>query len=439
MKMNLFAMLSLFVFAESAFAQDTLKLTLQDALGSAMRNNNEIALAKLDQESAAARFGQTNAVFLPKVNLSYTAMATNNPLNAFGFKLQQQSVSPADFNPELLNNPPATENYMAKVEWNQPLLNLDMIYQRKAAKQQMDVYYYKKERTKEYLAFEMQKAYAQLQLSHQSVSVLKEALSTSNSVFKTSQNFFEQGYLQKSDLLLVQVQVASLESKLAEATSIVQNASDYISLLMGVQGNIVYAVAPLDKVIEAETEMTQVPGDRADFKALTSALQAQEIMVNATRMSLLPKLNAFANYLINDKAITGFGSSSYLIGVQFSWNIFNGTSSHYQTAEQKIAYSRIEQQLSYQKEQSQLELNKALRQLQDAEVALQQHDISVNQAAEALRILKNRFEQGLASTNDVLKSQSALSEQKLLRSEAVFKYNTTLAYLHFLTSTHENK
>ena len=63
MKMNLFALLSLFVFAESAGAQDTLKLTLQDALGSAMTNNNEIALAKLDQESAAARFGQTNAVF----------------------------------------------------------------------------------------------------------------------------------------------------------------------------------------------------------------------------------------------------------------------------------------------------------------------------------------------------------------------------------------
>jgi len=439
MKMNLLALLSLFVFAESVCAQDTLKLTLQEAMSSVMRNNKEIALAKLDQESASARFGQTNAVFLPQVNLSYTAMTTNNPLNAFGFKLQQQSVSPADFNPELLNNPPATQNYMAKVEWNQPLLNLDMVYKRKAARQQMDVYYYKTERTKEYLAFEMQKAYAQLQLSHQAVSVLKDALITSNSVLKTTQNYFEQGYLQKSDVLLVQVQVASLDTKLAEATSNVRNASDYISLLMGVQGNNVYAVDPLDKVNEAQTSTTQVPDDRSDFKALSSGLEAQEILVNATRMSLLPKLNAFANYLINDKSITGFGSSSYLIGVQFSWNIFNGTASHYQTAEQKITYSRIEHQLSYQKEQSQLELNKALRQLQDAEVALHQHEISVSQAAEALRILQNRFEQGLGSTNEVLKSQSSLSEQKLLRSETVFKYNTTLAYLHFLTSTNENK
>ncbi len=438
MKMNSFALLGFVVLVESARAQDTLKLSLQDALGSVMRNNKELALAKLDQESAAARFGQTNAVFLPHINLSYTAMTTNNPLNAFGFKLQQQSVSLTDFNPELLNNPSATQNYMTKAEWNQPLLNLDMVYQRKAARQQEDVYYYKTERTKEYLAFEMQKAYAQLQLSHQAVRVLEEALITSKSVFRTSQNYFEQGYLQKSDVLIVEIQVASLETKLAEAKSDVRNASDYISLLMGVEGGTVYAVDPLEKTDEAETITTRVPDDRTDLKALTSALEAQGMMVNATRMSLLPKLNAFANYTINDKTATGFESGSYLIGVQFSWNIFNGTSLHYRTAEQKIAYSRIEHELSYQKDQSQLELNKALRQLQDAEVALQQHDISVKQAAEALRILQNRFEQGLASSDDVLKSQTALSEQKLLLNEAVFKYNTTCAYLHFLTSTYEN-
>jgi outer membrane protein TolC len=439
MKKNLFTLLSLIVVVEGASAQDTLKLTLQDAMSSIMRNNKEIALAELDQESAAARWGQTNAVFLPQVNLSYTAMTTTNPLNAFGFKLQQRGVSPADFNPELLNNPPATQNYTTKVEWNQPLINLDLVYQRKAAREQVEVYYYKTERTKEHLTFEMQRAYAQLQLSYQAVSVLKEALITSNSVFNTSQDYFEQGYLQKSDLLLVQVQVASLESKLAEANSNVRNASDYISLLMGVQGGAVYTVDPLEKVNESGIVTTQVPDDRTDFKALTSALEAQEIIVKATRMSLLPRLNAFANYLVNDKTATGFGSGSYLIGLQFSWNIFNGTSSMHRITEQKIAYSRIEQQLSYQKEQSQLELNKALRQLQDAKAALQQHDISVKQAAEALRILQNRFEQGLVSTNDVLTGRSALSEQKLLRSETVFKYNTTRAYLHFLTSTHENK
>ncbi|HEX6889577.1 MAG TPA: TolC family protein, partial [Chryseolinea sp.] len=359
----------------------------------------------------------------------------------FGFKLQQQSVSPDDFNPQFLNSPPARQNYMARVEFKQPLLNLDMIHQRKAARKQVDVYYYKTEWTKEYLKFEMQKAYAQLQLSYQAVRVLKEALITSYSVLNTSQNHFKQGYLLKSDVLLAQVHVASLESKLAEANSDVRNASDYLSLLMGVHGgNTIFAVDTLEKVDEATTAVgTQVPDDRADLKALASALGAQEIMVNATRMSLLPKLNAFGNYTYNDKTFAGFGSGSYLIGVQLSWNIFNGASSLHRTAEQRIAYSKIQQQLSYQKEQSQVELNKALRQLQDAQVALHQHDLAIEQAAEALRILENRFEQGLASADDVLKSQTVLSQQKLLDGETVFKYNTIWAYLNFLTSTNGNK
>jgi outer membrane protein TolC len=69
-------------------------LTLQDALDAALLNNKEIVLAKLEEEGATARFKQTNAVFLPQIRVSYTAMSSNNPLNAFGFQLQQQSITP---------------------------------------------------------------------------------------------------------------------------------------------------------------------------------------------------------------------------------------------------------------------------------------------------------------------------------------------------------
>ena len=166
-KVLLGLLISTFSFSASLLAQEAVPLTLQDALDATLKNNKEIVMAALDEESAAARFKQTNAVFLPQINLSYSAMSTNNPLNAFGFKLQQQSISPSDFNPELLNNPSATQNFMTKAEWKQPLLNMDMLHMRKAANQQIEVYAFKAKRTKEYLTFEVQKAYAQLQLAHQ--------------------------------------------------------------------------------------------------------------------------------------------------------------------------------------------------------------------------------------------------------------------------------
>jgi outer membrane protein TolC len=422
---------------QGGYAQDTLKLNLQDAFDATIKNNREVTLSALDREIAVARFGQTNATFLPQVNLQYAALATNNPLHAFGFKLQQQSVSLTDFDPQLLNNPSTTQNYMTSVQWNQPLLNPEMIYQRKAAAQQIDVHEYKMKRVESYLILEVQKAYAQLQLSHLTFSVLGEALNTVNSILTSSKNYFEKGYLQKSNVLLVEVEVASIKNKMAEAKSNVLNASDYLGLLMNSQGNLVYLVDSLEKVNPIGEIETIVPEGRADFQALKSALSAQQMAARAEKMSRLPRLNAFASYTLNDETVFGFGSNSWQVGAHVSWNLFNGTATRYETAEQEFRSSRIEQQLGYEMEQAQLELNKTVRELQVAQFALEQYEASLRQAAEAFRIVQNRFQQGLESVNDLLQAQSTVSQQRLLLGEAVFKYNTTLAHLKFLTATNE--
>lgn len=421
----------------SVSAQEIAPLKLQDALEVALKSNRELVIAKLDEEGSAAKFNQTNAVFLPQINISYTAFTSNNPLNAFGFKLQQQGITQSDFDPSRLNNPSATPNFMAKAELNQPLINLDMIYARNAAREQIHVYSYKTKRTKEYIIYEVQKAYAQLQLAHEAVTVLTEALQTSNSIYTSTNNRFEKGLLQKSDVLQVQVQVAATESKLSEAKSSVKNASDYLSLLMGAKTGIVYSTDSITLANDNQTDEQKIPEGRADFQAMKAAIRAQDLMIHSGRMAYMPKLNAFANYFINDKSAFGFGSNSYLLGAQFSWNVFSGTSAKYKVSEYRVGRSKLEQQLTYQKEQSQLELDKTNRQLNDASFATIQYEAAVSQASEALRILKNRFEQGLVSSNDLLQAQSSLSQQKLMRAQAIFQYNTTISYLQFLTSTSE--
>lgn len=436
-KLLLGLLMSTFFFSASVMAQESVPLSLQGALDAALKNNKEVVMAGLDEESARARYKQTDAVFLPQINLSYSAMSSNNPLNAFGFKLQQQSITQTDFDPALLNNPSATQNFMTKAEWKQPILNMDMLYMRKAANQQTDVYAFKTKRVKEYLAFEVQKAYAQLRLAHQAKAVVAEAVETVNSIYTSTKNRYEKGYLQKSDLLQVQVQATSTENKLAEAKSNVQNASDYLSLLMGSGVGVVYTVETIGEITVSDTIGVIVPEKRADFQAMQSAIASRDIMISSSKMSLIPKLNAFAEYMINDKKAFGFGSNAYLVGAQLSWTLFNGMSVQHKTVEHRIERDKMTTQLLYQKEQSQLELNKTLRQLQDAKFAEQQQMMAVSQAAEALNIVQNRYQQGLVTTNDLLQAQTLLSQQKLYQAQAGFQVNTTYAYLQFLTSTSE--
>jgi outer membrane protein TolC len=434
MKKIFTGLLVLISFTQALKAQDV-PLTLNDALDAALKNSSAITIASLDEEIARAKYQQTSAIFLPQIKLSYTGLTTNNPLNAFGFKLQQQSITPADFNPELLNSPDATQNFMTKAEWQQPLLNLDMIFARQSARANQDIYAFKTRRTKEFLMFEVQRSYAQLQLAHHASNVLKETLQTVKSIYNSANNRYQQGYLQKSDVLQVQVQLTTTEHKLAEAMSNVENASDYLSLLMGSKPGVVYIVDSTTLMNTSKPTEAAVPSNRADFLAMNAAITAQDKLIQSGKMSYLPKLNAFGEYIINDEDAFGFGSDAYMLGLQLSWTLFNGTATRYKVAEQQIERSKTEHQLSNQKEQAQLELNKTKRQLDDARFSIQQHDIAVSQAFEALRILQNRYQQGLVTTTDLLQAETLLSQQKLNQAHAVFQYNTTIAYLEFLTST----
>ena len=132
-------------------AQQRNHISMEDAVAIAAKNNANIQIAELDSKISTANYHQTDAVFLPQLSVNYTAMVTSNPLNAFGFLLQQGIATAQDFEPSKLNNPGATRNYGTSIDAKLPIFNLDMIYARKGAKLQQDVYKYKSAYTKKYI------------------------------------------------------------------------------------------------------------------------------------------------------------------------------------------------------------------------------------------------------------------------------------------------
>lgn len=427
-------------FVTSLSAQDNAKsLSLSEAISSTLNNNRSIQLAKLDENIAASNYKQTEAIFLPQVGFSYTAMSTNNPLNAFGFKLQQKTISATDFNPDLLNHPSGTPDFTTKLEVQQPLINMDMLYMRKGALKQTEVYQYKTQRTREYLTFEVQKAYLQLQLAYDAVKVLEEALQTVKTVYTFTDNHFKQGLIQKSDVLNVQVQVATVESNLSKAKNNIRNASDYLSLLMGQSSGVIYKVTDdFQNEKSINDTASAIAATRADFMAMQKAIEASDLMIKSNKMSYLPKLNAFGTYQLNDSRMLGFGANAYLAGVQVSWDIFKGNKTRNTITTQTLERNKLSEQLAQQKDQSQLELNKAYRDLADAQFEIKQQKIAIEQSDESLRILQNRYQQGLVNTTDVLMATTQLSQQKFALAQAVFTSNVTKAYLQFLmTSTNK--
>lgn len=416
--------------------EKTRDLSLDEAISATIDHNRTLQLANLDITIASANFKQTEAIYLPQVGLSYTGMSSNNPLNAFGFKMQQKSITQNDFNPDLLNHPAGTPDFTTKLELMQPLINMDMLYMRKGAEKQIEVYQYKKQRTKEYIIFEVQKAYLQLQLAYKAKLVLEDALVTSKAVYLFTDNHFKQGLIQKSDLLNVQVQIASVENNLAKAKSAIRNSSDYLSLLMGVPGGSIYTTnVTVETGNKNADSIEAVPSNRSDFEAMRKAIEASNLMIKSSKMSNLPKLNAFGSYQLNDNRMLGFGAGAYLAGIRLSWNIFKGNTTKNTMAAQTLERNKLAVQLEQQKEQSQTELSKTKREMADSQFEIAQQTKAIEQASESLRILQNRYEQGLVNTTDVMLSATQLSQQKLALAQAIFNQQVTIAYLQFLTSS----
>jgi len=418
-------------------AQDSARiLSLNEAITATIQNNRAIQLATLDENIAAAKYKQTEAIYLPQLGVSYTAMNTNNPLNAFGFKLQQKIIVQNDFNPALLNNPGATSDFTAKLELQQPIINMDLQYQRKAAAKQTEVYKYKTQRSKEYLTYEVQKAYLQLQLAYDAKILLEEALQTAQSVYKFTDDHYQQGLIQKSDVLNARVQVTTVETNLAKAKSNIGNASDYLSLLMARPGGTIYTIEKSNTLTVFENNIpARIDSSRPDFLAMQKAIEASSLMIIANKKNYMPKLNAFASYQLNDKQPLGFGANAYVAGVQLTWNIFKGNSIKNSIATQKLERNKMESELNKQIEQTQLELTKAYRDLGDAQFDIQQQKAAIEQAKEALQILQNRYNQGLVNTTDVLMANTQYSQQKFALAQAQFTANLTKAYIQLLTTS----
>lgn len=408
-------------------------IQLNEAIELAQKANQQIKLARIDEQIAGANLKQTEAIWLPQLNLSYTAMNTNNPLNAFGFKLQQANVTAADFNPAFLNNPGATPNYLTQLSLQQPIVNMDMLYMRKAAEKQIEALSLQTKRTTEAVKLQVTQVYLNLQFLYSAEAVTKSALTTIQSIYSFTKNRFDQGLMQKSDLLNVEVQVKSAETQLNDVQSKIVAASDQLSLLMNQPKGIVYKTSDVVMNLPASLVKT-IPTSRSDFKAMETGLGIYDIAIKGTKMSWLPRLNAFANYQLNDKKALGFNAGSYFAGVQLSWDILKGNQTKNKVATQIIEKSKLQEQYNSRVDQEQVALQSALRDLKDAQYKYGQLQKSIEQAEEALRILQNRYQQGLVSTNDILLAQTQLSQQKLMQAEAKLAEYSAINYYDFLTT-----
>ncbi|RUT79896.1 TolC family protein [Ancylomarina longa] len=410
-------------------------LSLQDALAKAAENNWQINKAKEQGKAAKAEFRETNSIFLPNLNVSHTVVTTNDPLSAFGFKLKQEITKQEDFNPILLNDPKHIENFASKIEVQQPIINLDGLYGRKAASAKLQAVDYTTERTINYTKFEVKKAYYQLELAKQAVVVLDKSIEVAKSAEELTANNLKQGYVKDADLLAAKVRVLELNTQLLDAKNNKKQANEYLAYLLGMDINTQISTSDhLEKQPSLLSGLVQVEdtGFRSDLMAYKKGIEARKNMLKSQKMQFLPRLNAFGAYEWNDDHLFGTSANNYMIGASLSWNLFSGYKNVGKVQKAKAELKIAELNLSEYESRNNMEIQGAKRNLKLAFDRIELTKLAKEQSLEALRIRENRYKQGLEKTTDLLYSESVSLARSLDYINALYKYHVAVFQLELL-------
>lgn len=436
---NIIYLLICFLFVsvtnQSIAQQTELQLSLKDALQKAVENNRQINKAKEQGRAAKAEFRQTNSVFLPNLNLSHTAVTTNDPLASFGFKLKQEITTQADFNPVLLNDPDRIENYNTKIEVQQPIINIDGVYGRKAANAKMQAVDFTTERTINFTRFEVKKSYYQLELAQEAVRVVEKSLETAKYALQLTKDNLDQGYVKEADLLSAKVRVLELNNKLADAKNAQKQAGEFLAYILGL--DIQTDIVTTEKLDQKPSLLQAIIGEqdngmRSDIMAYRKSMEARENMLKSEKMRFLPRLNAFGAYEWNDSELLGTSANNYMIGASLSWDIFSGYKNVAKVQRAKAELKIAELDLADYLSKSNMEIKSAKRNIKVAFDRIETSKLAKEQAEEAFRIRTNRYKQGLEKTIDVLQAESISLAKKLDYINSLYQYHVAVFQLEFL-------
>ena len=419
---------------------DTLYLSIDEALNIGLEQNHSVRMANQEANAAASRSKQADAVFFPSVTIEENAMYTTDPINAFGFKLKQERISNADFNPAVLNDPDAIGNFNTRIAIEQPLLNFDGFMERSAATLISESAMKQLQGTKNYAAYQIKQSYYMYLLSTKKISVLERSYESVQSFEKRAQNYFEQDLINKADLLGARVHALTIQQELEKAENDRDNAEDQLRFLLNVDQN---------KPVKITSDLQEVsfgiqPGNLAvnpmnsRLQAIDLRVQAAQKMEKASKYAFLPRLNLFGSYDYNDQDLFAFDASSYTVGASLQWNLFNGFKNLGKMGESQANLKKARIMYEQESVQNEMKVRKARRVIEEARQNITLTETAIEQAEEDFRIRSDRFDEGLEQSSDVLQTEAKRMEARLRNLQAIFQYNMGVATLELLYETDFN-
>jgi outer membrane protein TolC len=408
-------------------------ITLAQALELARQNNRDLQIALLTVERSRAAVREQQAALLPSATLS-SDLTRSGPV---GTEQAQQSALE-----QALGSPPQNRSSSTSLSATaQVQYDLYTSGQRSAlirqAEEQLRSDELEVEDQSEVIRLNVTTQYYDLQQADEDVRIAQSAVTNAQASLRDAQALEKAGVSTRFDVLRAQVNLANFQQQLTNARSQQQISRRRLAQTLNLPQSISVSTAdpvrlsglwnlPLpDTIVRAfqnRPELQQQLAQRNIFE--------QQRRQALSTLPFRPQVSLVGSYQVQDQFDDGRNlNDDYAIGVRANLSLYDGGAARARADQAKANIRIAENQFANQRNQIRFEVEQAYSQLQSNLENVQTANTALEQAREALRLARLRFQAGVGTQTEVIDAENDLTNSEGNRVQAILNYNRALANL----------
>ena len=294
------------------------------------------------------------------------------------------------------------------------------------------------------LRLQAAQAYFQLQLSDDNVRIGQESVRASLVSLRDARARFQAGVATKLEVLEAETQLARdqqiLTNALADQSIARRNLARLLDLPQNVSPTAKEPLRPLgvwtpslqESVIAAYAFREELDNALLDISAANS--QANSALGSVQPfLSIFNNLDGFRYDGVESVVVDLPGRSGWAventIGLQATWNIFDGGAARAQYRQAKQRAQENGFRFAETRDRLRFEVEESFYQLRQANRNIQTTSREVISSRESLRLARLRFQAGVSTQREVVDNQRDLTQAELRYAGALAEYNNNLALL----------
>lgn len=424
------ALFSAGLISTTAQAQQPVRLSLEECINYALKNNYSLRSAHLDVLIRQEQVKQTTAAALPHVNGKVDWNHFINPqysffsARAFAFGVSDSLLNliPKDEVRSLPFSIPYTVN--ANVTVSQTIFDGSILVALQAKNTVMELARETEKVSVQNVKYNVYKAYNALTIAHKQFDLISNSLVLARELQSDLIKTREAGFAEKIDVDRTAVQINNLETdsmRLFNMLSISEQMLKY-SIGMDINTPIVLTDTSIDKKTVDMAALLTDGGDYArlpEYSSLLIALKLNEFDLKRYRLAALPTLSGFYSYGFNTGQYSGYKvllDTNYkkysLVGFSLNVPMFNGFVRQHQVREARLKVEKAQNDIEGLKQAIDFQTASSRTNLRNSMLQVQSQRRNLELSNSVLDLAQKKYKAGVGSNLEVTTAQT-----ELLRSQ----------------------